>query len=406
MPETTQRPELADLMEQLLDALGARRARGDGSYPPTLRELSRDCGDPPDDRLLRAAAAKAFTARASVPVKVARKPSPGSPVYFKEDVPPKPKPEPKPKREPKPRPNRESAAERDERQAAELAGRMVAVLDSQRRLGGAAYPATLRRLAELCEMTTGPDARIRKAADHETMAGAAVVAARAGKSADLDAPVLFRDDLEGRSEAHLPALLGFALTPPPATGKGKPKDPTHAFTADELARRFIPAIQGPFRAALARGIDQQSLPPEVAWVTIKGKDHLFLLANLRPEPSRRPSAPAPATDPGPDPSRPPARDGVPAPATRPDREFAAAFREAFGDLDRRHGARNFVKLSDLRSALAGFSREEFDAGLRQLRIDDQFSLNSHEGFHDTLSREDREAGIREAGSLLIYVTRR
>ena len=397
MPKSPEGPVIADLTGRMLDALEARRARGEGAYPPTLRDLSRECGDPSDDRLLKAAATKAFTARASAPVKLARKPSPDSPVYFKEDVPPKTKPERKSK------PKGETAAERDRRQAAELAGRMISVLDSQRRLGGAAYPPTLRRLAELCEVSNGSDPRIRKAVDHEMMAGAVVVA-RAGKSAIVDAPILFRDDVEGRAGSHLPALLGFALTPPPPTGKGKPKDPTHAFTADELAKRFIPEIQVPFRAALARGINQQSLPPEVAWVTIKGKPHLFLLANLRPDPSRRPVAPAP--EPVLAPSRPPSPDGVPAPAARPACEFAAAFRAAFTELDRRHGPRNFVKLSDLRRALAGFSREEFDAGLRQLRLDDQFSLNSHEGSHDTLSGEDRDAGIREAGSLLIYVTRR
>jgi hypothetical protein len=82
------------------------------------------------------------------------------------------------------------------------------------------------------------------------------------------------------------------------------------------------------------------------------------------------------------------------------------FRDAFDRLDNRNGSTNFVKLADLRRALAGVSRGDFDAGLRALRLKGEFSLDSHEGLHGTLTQEDREAGVQEAGSLLIYVSRR
>ena len=87
-------------------------------------------------------------------------------------------------------------------------------------------------------------------------------------------------------------------------------------------------------------------------------------------------------------------------------DFVQAFRAAFEILDRRNGSTNFVKLADLRDALSEFSREEFDAGLRQLRMEGIFSLDSHEGLHGSLSDDEREAGVREAGSLLVYASRR
>jgi hypothetical protein len=88
------------------------------------------------------------------------------------------------------------------------------------------------------------------------------------------------------------------------------------------------------------------------------------------------------------------------------RDFTEAFREAFDRLDRHNGSTNFVKLSDLRRALPEFGREAFDAGLDALRRDWQFSLNTHEGLYGSLTPEDREAGVREAGSLMIYASRR
>jgi hypothetical protein len=90
----------------------------------------------------------------------------------------------------------------------------------------------------------------------------------------------------------------------------------------------------------------------------------------------------------------------------PPHDFVQAFRAAFDILDRRNGSTNFVKLADLRDALSEFSREEFDAGLRKLRMEGVFSLDSHEGLHGSLSHDDRDAGVREAGSLLVYASRR
>src|SRR5205814_10343813 len=102
------------------------------------------------DLIIKAAGKKTFTAKAVVTQKVDKKPALDALVYFNEDL---PKPE------------------------AVLAKRMLAVLASQRRLGGAAYPPTLRRLAELCEIKAS-DTRVPKAANHPTMAERTVVVAK------------------------------------------------------------------------------------------------------------------------------------------------------------------------------------------------------------------------------------
>lgn len=86
-------------------------------------------------------------------------------------------------------------------------------------------------------------------------------------------------------------------------------------------------------------------------------------------------------------------------------EFPTAFRKAFDAIDSRNGRTNFVKLHALRGAL-GVGRKEFDAGLRKLRSAGEFTMDSHEGLHGSLTPEEREAGIEEAGSKFIYVSRR
>ena len=70
-------------------------------------------------------------------------------------------------------------------EAAELAGRMVQVLEAQRRLGSDSYSLTLRRLAELTDPAAPPEL-VRQAIAKRKEFAARVVAAHAR---DLDAPV-------------------------------------------------------------------------------------------------------------------------------------------------------------------------------------------------------------------------
>ena len=102
------------------------------------------------------------------------------------------------------------------------------------------------------------------------------------------------------------------------------------------------------------------MPENVAWVLTKGRPYFFLTENLRSgaaRPSRGPSADGPDA-----PNR--DDDETPVAPSRQAQDFSNAFRAAFEILDRRNGSTNFVKLADLRRALAEFSREDFDAGLR------------------------------------------
>jgi hypothetical protein len=373
MPQNPTVDEAAQLAERMLQVLDAQRSFGGDAYPPTLRHLGELCdGAPPHDLIVKAATKKAFTARAVVTEKADKTPSLDSPVYFKEDL-----------------PKREEV----------LARRMLRVLESQRRLGGADYPPTLRRLAELCQVD-GSDARIPKAVAHATLADRTTLVAKAGTRPNLDAPVVFREDLEGSLSPVLPALLRFALSPVTTSTQGKTVE-TAAFNPAELSKRVIPDLRERVAEAVERGIAGQDLPPGIAWVTVKGVPLLFLMENLRPMTAddRQTASAAPA------------QGAISATATTaaappaPARDFEAAFREAFERLDRRTGSTNFVKLADLRSELSDFSREEFDAGLRSLRSDGLFALERDEGPHGSLTDEERESGVREAGSLLVYASR-
>jgi hypothetical protein len=379
--------EITALAEAMLRELEVLRQSGAGA--PRLRELAERTGlTPTEDQIRTAAGMKVFTTKAVATEKVDRKPSLESPVCFKEDVPAK---TPAPKR---------AAARKPKDDGSELAGRMLLVLEAQRRLGAEAYPPTLRRLAELCDLNAS-DTRVTKAAAHKVLINQLVVAAKAkGGKPSLDAPVVLRDDVDRGAPEVLTALLIFGLQPVMTEGTGKNKGKiteTTAFTTADIKARLVPALK-PITDAMELGIERQELPEGVAWVLTKGKPYLFLVEYLRPGAAQVTRPPANvATAPAPDTA------GAP---PRPAQDFAAAFREAFEQLDRRNGATNFVKLADLRRALAVFGREEFDSGLRALRLRGEFALDSHEGLHGSLTPEEREAGVREAGSLLVYVSRR
>jgi len=356
--------EVAALAEAMLRQLEMLRPRGDEAYPPKLRQLAALTGGSPMDELIQKAAnKKSFTDKVVVVEKDARKPSLDSPVYFKEDAPPK---SPAPKR----------PAKAKDAGVVALAERMRLVLEAQRRLGADAYPPTLRRLAELCEVNAS-DTRVTKAADHEALTKTALVAAKENRKPKLDAPVILREDIGGGGVLH--ALLRFALAPSTGSGRSKAKKESTAFTPAELVKRLVPNLQKPVSETLKHGLQSQELPEGVAWIEIKGKPYLFLVKNMKPQaarPDRQRSDNAPVL--------PPADDRPPAASIRPQREFAAAFREAFEQLDRRNGITNFVKIADLRRALADFGRDEFDSGLRALRLNHEFSLDSHEGLYGTL----------------------
>lgn len=85
--------------------------------------------------------------------------------------------------------------------------------------------------------------------------------------------------------------------------------------------------------------------------------------------------------------------------------FSVDFDAMFEQIDREQGLTNFVKIYDLRQRLDQYSADQFDAGLRTLRLARKYSLDSADGNRVTLTQEQRDAGIREAGSLLVYCSR-
>lgn len=87
-------------------------------------------------------------------------------------------------------------------------------------------------------------------------------------------------------------------------------------------------------------------------------------------------------------------------------DVGARIERAFDEIDGSTMNHNYVLLSDLRRALPDVSREDFDRAMNGLRRQKIMSLDSADGRHVRLSPEEREAGIREVGSVLVYAARR
>jgi hypothetical protein len=131
------------------------------------------------------------------------------------------------------------------------------------------------------------------------MADRTTVIARKGKAPNLDAPVALKEDLAGDLSAFVPHMLRFALSTVTTTTKGKTIE-IAAFSPKDLAKRLIPELQSRFEDAVAQAIATRNVPPEVAWVVVKGVPLLFLVRNLQRGASPRTavaSAPTIATSP-------------------------------------------------------------------------------------------------------------
>ncbi|MEI7894326.1 MAG: hypothetical protein WCI05_14625 [Myxococcales bacterium] len=172
------------------------------------------------------------------------------------------------------------------------------------------------------------------------------------------------------------------------------KGKTHGFTEADLAKLLPGKLKVAFREALDLRMTACSLPSTVGVIAVKKASYLFLVAEARAF-----SQPVQAEPPKAEPL-----------ATTTEQlteeDFATAFDLAFTRLDRETGELNFVPLLPLRNALAWCSRERFDIGLRELRIHNKFGLDSPDGRHVQLSDDERDAGITEAGRLLVYVVRK
>ncbi len=296
----------------------------------------------------------------------------------------------------------------------ELADRMLRVLESQRPLGGGAYPPTLRGLARLCDLNES-DPKVLKAVGKDAFKNHAIVAWTKDRKPDRDAFVFLanKDAIDEAVEEVAPVLL-LALLRRQAETK------THALNVTKLRDKLTERIKKPFQTVIRRQIENQSLPEGVAWVLMGNSGEvLFLTSVLQPSSIREvigakaptplqpiPDRMIPKAEQAPSPVNSSSNGGGMRATEAPSRDFSTAFDEAFDRLDRRNGGTNYVTLADLRRELSSFDRDRFDAGLKQLRVEQRYSLDAHDGRHRPPSDEERAAGIREAGSLLIYVSRR
>jgi hypothetical protein len=266
-----------------------------------------------------------------------------------------------------------------------LAEDLLKALQAQRQAGGAAYPPMLARLVD----TARPGAAVKlvQAALARPAFSERVLIAlkKQGKSQRLESPVALVEDRDMLADS--PILLEVAV----AMARS---DATQLVSEKDVKNKIASSLEGIFTAALGRRVVSGTLPPTLGRLLQRNKPLLFLLSDVR---SGLSVVHATATA------------AVPLPAAispPPDAvafDFSRAFGEAFDRLERQRG-HNFVSLVELRQAVRA-DRPTFDAGLQALRRAGRFTLSAAEG-RDGISPEENLAGIREDGSLLLYVSRR
>jgi hypothetical protein len=264
-----------------------------------------------------------------------------------------------------------------------LATEMLRLLQAQRELGEQRYPLTIHELAKLAGVSPGQ--KLIQSALRTRLFAAGTITAR---RSDLDSPVALQEDVERLAAS--PLTLQFALD----QFSGKVGAVTVAKLKTKLTRRL--GFDKRFQSAITRMLQAERLPPNVGWVYAGRNPSLFRIADIHPAKWReRLQAPwdAPITT----------RNGAVDTASTGD--FARRFDDAFEQLDRRQGNFNLVKLLDLREALADTPREQFDTELRHLRVAGRYGLSGAESRWG-ISQAERDAGIHEAGSLLMLVSRR
>ncbi len=269
--------------------------------------------------------------------------------------------------------------------AIEFADKLLRVLQSQRGLGPGSYPLPVRRLVELTD-PSAPAALVKKALGKKSFQQQAVPL----RAKAPDAPIALVADLDALagSALALEFLLRQARTPS-----------TQAFSLAELKAKATGKLQKPFQEAVNRHIIASTLPPTVAYISIRGSKKLFLLSDLGRgrEPGVRSQESGVRSQEG------AAKvNGTAAPAPVP-ADFPTAFHQAFDDLDRQGGGHNFVSLTDLRRVVP-LPRAQFDRELGELRRAGRYTLSAAEG-RDGISPDERVAGIAEEGSLLLFVSR-
>jgi hypothetical protein len=301
-----------------------------------------------------------------------------------------------------------------------MSAKLLKVLKSQRSLGEKSYPLTLRRLAELAEIDSGRTTKtLFSAANSGPFKKEAMLTRK-----DIDAPVALKEDVDRLAASDKTLLFALRVTRTEAN---------RLRTIPQIAKKITSSLQlqARFNRAWNQKAREGQLPPGVAGVAGRSVS-IFLVEDLLPaslrdrlapgDPSRAVAPVASPAEPAPvaatvGQSSPEGNGGVQTqPAQRPSQErpafdgarleaFATQFSAAFSRLDHQRGGYNLVSLSDLRGSLPGYSREQFDANLRELRKQGLYSLSEGQSKHG-IPQHEREAGIWEAGNLLVYASRR
>lgn len=269
----------------------------------------------------------------------------------------------------------------------ELAEKLIAFLDGQRRLGTESYPMELRRLVTL----SGEDpssSLVKKTVNgnSRTAFGKRILVAckSRGEKGKLifDSPVCFVDDITMLAESE--SLLKFAFK---VSCGGKAR----MFTPADLKSGLRSAHSLPdlFASALKEKMAEENLPAWVGWLPHTRTQYLFRLDDIQHSRGQTNGS-----------------NEVASTMSSKVEGFEADFAAAFDALDREKGFKNFLKLSDLRRALAGYDRASFDDGITRLCRLGQFALESSDGNFVALTSEEQDAGIREGGSNLVYCSRR
>lgn len=193
------------------------------------------------------------------------------------------------------------------------------------------------------------------------------------------------------------------LIAPTLAGLVAPQD--QAVPLDKLAKaKAIPsAHREVFVAALHKAVETGTLPTGLGALQIAKKWVLFRLSDVRRQGA--PAAVASKTPASSEPPPPPRESTGSSSSSSATESFPQDFEWVFSQIDNATGRRNFVKLLDLRSALSQYGRSEFDEGVRRLRVDRKFTLETSEGLHGAVSEQERQAAIVEAGSRYLYCSR-
>jgi hypothetical protein len=242
------------------------------------------------------------------------------------------------------------------------------------------YPVTARELLEVGEVVCDP---AKLVTSRKVKGQIQILAKQRQKGADYyaNAPVFLQEDAAEvlGGDLALRRIVEFART-----------KETQACDVKALTVAVPEALKTTFAAAFERRMSgRKPLPVGVGMLRRGGHPVLFLLEDVLK------SAPASATV-----------AVTPPPVVTLQAPFPEAFGQAFDELDQETGRRNYVLLHDLRQRLAMIPRPDFDKGLNELRRSQKYSLDSADGRHGRLTPEQVDAGIREAGSVLVYVARR